>query len=325
MLEFLSRSVLPPVTELAILCAMAVVAIPLVHFGSRGVAWLLGTLLGVRLWLRSRQWDRRVRWWFFTVLLLALIGLVVWVPVQMWHHLVPTFRKVGLALAGWVQHPLAPLVWLVLVLAGVGLVVFGAWSWKEPAGMFKLRYFRPVREWIEAKGRAVVALGQLRVLGRPIRELEELLNRVQVRWCRACLGYLFFLSIFTIPIQVFPRLDDVFYAWVGQPAAWLMGRVPWLPAENVAPLGHVFVLVFDWVLLMILLYAVVFNLSLLFRKDLFASVEDAVRYAVNDLRAFTFAGYFRRDEEGNYQAGVLCGETAAHEHWLAFAPAARGN
>jgi hypothetical protein len=311
MLEILSHYVFIPLTELVILCGMLASAIPLVHYPARGLAWLLRALLGVRV-------SGTVRWVSGSLLGLVLVGLVIWAAVPTWALLVPLFRSVGRALADWAAHPLAPLVWLLLVLGLVGLVVWLR-TRHEPARVLRRRYVRPIREWFEDKCRAVVALGRVPVLGRLIRELEGLLSQVQEHRCQTGLGYLFFLSIFTIPVQVFPWLDSVFDALIGQPVVWLLGEVPWLPAQNVALLGHFFLLVFDWALLIVFFYAVVFGLSLLFRKDRFASVDEAVRYYVVDLEAFSFAAYFRWDENTPATASVRKGAEATQKQWQEFA------
>jgi hypothetical protein len=299
-LYFLSRFVLVPAVVLPILLAILFLTPPMVRMLSilservlRGLIFLLGLIVGL---FTS---DRSALLYLLGVSLFGLVGWSTW--------------QVG----SWLVEQVFP-SWLTLELCLVPLLVLAGWVfclwWGSDQVLFRERYLKPIKWWLEARGHVVHSLGRLRFLGRIIRLLEGLADRVNHRTCQIALLYLFSLSIFTLPVKLFGPLDD----WVGksihQLGIWLVGPAdvqmtehpPGLEKE--APVLWVIIIyLFDWSLTVAFMYALVSNLARLLRgKDQFLSISEAVRYYVQGIRAFSFGGYFWRQPDATptcYQQG----------------------
>jgi hypothetical protein len=157
-------------------------------------------------------------------------------------------------------------------------------------------------DWVAYQSSSLLWLDRIPIVGPIVQGLDETARRVNHRRWQVFLRCLFAFSIFTIPIQLFQWIDD--------PVAWALSKLieladlhwlTWLTATMVG-FGELYGLLIDWVITILLLFAVASILSALEPENLFLKVKDALDHFSRKGKPFRFTCYFWQHEPGRYAA-----------------------
>jgi hypothetical protein len=173
--------------------------------------------------------------------------------------------------------------------------------------LFDERYLDPVWDWISSQRRILLLLARLPPL-RPVSgALDIVLNRVHHRRWQLFLGSLIAFSFYTLPVQLFPGFDH----WLSETVSsavknyeldWL-SHSPWF-GRSFDIVAIIYLYLVDWLVTIIALYAVITFLCPLEPRNLFETVEKALRDFVSDHRIFVFSGLFWQHQEGSADFAV---------------------
>ncbi len=161
--------------------------------------------------------------------------------------------------------------------------------------LFDERFIHPVWRWTSSHRRILAVLGYVPPLRLLARSLHVAANQVHHRRWQLFLGSLFAFSFYTLPVQLFPYLDHRLKNAI--PAAVRKYDLQWITESewagnsfHIVGIGYLYLL--DWALTIVAVYALVVALSPLEPRNIFTSVEGALRDFVRRRRVFLFSGYF---------------------------------
>lgn len=188
---------------------------------------------------------------------------------------------------------------IVGVILAVAILVVGADLWLTPWTLFYHRRIKPIWEMGDRLGMTILALGTMPVVREVVECLRELKRRVPTRRCQTVLVVLYYLSIVTLPIQVFPILVEWQHSHFKEDLHDLVETVrrQWPDVVEV-PVFTLFAAVLylaDWIATVAVFYAVVVNLARYWPRDVFDSIADVIRWFVVEERVFRIGAYYWTD------------------------------
>ena len=214
---------------------------------------------------------------------------------------------------------------IALILAAVWIVRYLRARYRPyfPTILFDERFVYPIWDWLSSQRRLLALLGRVAPLRPLATSLRLATERVHHRRWQMFLGTLFAFSFYTLPVQLFPYLDH----WLQHkvPAAveridlqWIV-ESPWV-GKSFHIVGMIYLYLFDWVVTVAAIYAIVVFLSPLEPRNMFDNIGNALRDFVRGRKIFLFAGFFWQ------HGGVLSNSTICardQEQGSTFASIAR--
>jgi hypothetical protein len=190
---------------------------------------------------------------------------------------------------------------IILLLAGIAYRMRARYRTHFGEILFDERFVYPIWAWISSQRRIVAALGGIAPLRPLIWAVQLLGNEIHHRRWQLFFSSLFIFSLYTLPIHLFPSLDR-----------WLTAVVPALIAEiglewiEVSPwfgpplqlVGAIYLYIFDWVVTILGVFALVVLLAPLEPRNTFNKVGRALQDFVRR-RAFLLAGFFWQHREAS--------------------------
>jgi hypothetical protein len=179
--------------------------------------------------------------------------------------------------------------------------------------LFDERYVHPVWDWISSQRRILALMSRIPPL-RPVgAALDLVASRVHHRRWQLFLSSLLVFSFYTLPVQLAPSLDNLISDWTAvvikhYDLEWLMHSALWGNAFKAT--GTIYLYLFDWLVTVIALYGLITILCPLEPRNIFGSVDEALRDFVSGRGTFIFSGLFWQYGDGTSDP-VVCskGET----------------
>jgi hypothetical protein len=183
---------------------------------------------------------------------------------------------------------------LILALAGVAYMIRARYRSHYSEILFDERFVYPIWDWISSQRRIVTMLGGIAPLRPLVWAVQQLGSQIHHRRWQLFFNTLFIFSLYTLPIQLFPALDRWLMAAVPSTLAEsgpeLITGSPWFaPPMHIAGIAYLYI--FDWIVTIIGVYALVVLLSPLEPINNFNKVGRALNDFVQR-RIFIFSGYF---------------------------------
>jgi hypothetical protein len=157
--------------------------------------------------------------------------------------------------------------------------------------LFDERFVRPVWDWIQAQRRVLTWLGRIPPL-RPVAwALEFAVDRIHRRRWQLFLGTLLALSLYTLPVTLAEPLDTLVFGPIETSVPQWIKTSP-LFGQSYKVVHAIYLYLFDWLVTIYVLYAVIVLVSALEPRNIFRSVDEALQDFVNKRKIFSFSGLF---------------------------------
>jgi hypothetical protein len=183
---------------------------------------------------------------------------------------------------------------LILLVAGVAYLARVRYRPHFSEILFDERFIYPIWDWISYQRRVVTMLGGLAPLRPLVWAIQLLGHQIHHRRWQLFFSSLFMFSLYTLPIQLFPTLDR--WLTAAAPAVMAESGFEWTPesfwlAPPLHMIGIIYLYLFDWVITVIGVYALVVLLAPLEPINNFNKIGRALQDFVGR-RAFLVAGFF---------------------------------
>jgi hypothetical protein len=161
--------------------------------------------------------------------------------------------------------------------------------------LFDHRFVKPILDWVNSQRRAILLMGYIPLLWPIVVVLDEVAGRINHRRWQSFLRSAFALSIFTLPVQLFPGVDT----WISNEVVSslhprLLEIISSTPGirDGATAVGTAYLYLFDWMLTIIMMYLIVRILSPIEPRNLFPSVSAALQDFILRRRVFCFGALY---------------------------------
>jgi hypothetical protein len=213
------------------------------------------------------------------------------------------------------------LVFMALLVLVCAAVFFGLWlrARYRPRFseiLFDHRFVKPILDWVSSQRRAILLMGYIPLLWPIVVVLDEVAARINHRRWQSFLRSAFALSIFTLPVQLFPGVD----AWISNEVVAslhprlleIISSTPGIQAGATA-VATAYLYLFDWMLTIIVMYVIVRVLSPIEPRNLFSGVLDALKDFVIRRRVFCFGALYWPYHDGARRPAIYSRDANASQ------------
>jgi hypothetical protein len=164
------------------------------------------------------------------------------------------------------------------------------------------RHVKPIWDWVAYQAYSLLWLDRLPWLRPVVDALDRAVRRINHRRWQVFLRCLFAFSIFTLPVKLFPYFDDWVSDQFNKTVKWksLLPPVHGPVAAFWGGFLGTYIYLWDWVVTIVALFAVVSVFSPLEPQNLFPSVADALQRFVRTDGPFQYVCYFWQRSPGEY-------------------------